>query len=118
MTDDSNASELDWGGNGPRGATVHFYAENGIKDVEVERAEVGTENYWLLRHGIRSGPLRLPGQPGGQPGGLSWSKGKWLSRFRGHPLQNGYSGEFYVRPLLKPRSYTMVKTILNRDSYF
>ena len=108
MTDDSNASELDWGGNGPRGATVHFYAENDMKDVEVERAEVGTENYWLLRHGIRSGPLRLPGQPGGQPGGLSWSKGKWLSRFRGHPLQNGFSGEFDVQPSLEPRSYTMV----------
>ena len=104
MTDDSNVSELDWGGNGPRGATVHFYAENGY--VEVERAEVGTEKYWLLRHGIRSGPLR----PGGQPGGPSWSFGKWLSKFRGHPLQNGFSGELYVQPSLETRSYTMVKT--------
>ena len=58
MTDDSNVSELDWGGNGPRGATVHFYAENDKLNVEVEQAEVGTEEYWLLCHGIRSGPIR------------------------------------------------------------
>ena len=104
MTDNSNASVLNWGCNGPRGATVPFYEND--QNIEVEQAEVGTENYWLLRHGIRSGPVC----PGGQPGGRSWSFGKRLSRFRGHPLQNGYSGEFDVQPSLEPRSYTIVKT--------